>query len=188
MDVMPYELRAYPRLRGEHSARNGVSVRNGGLPPPSRGARHEGRLCRRSCGPTPAFAGSTVSLRAPRGRTRAYPRLRGEHEYGGTDIGQQEGLPPPSRGARHQPRRRLRPHGPTPAFAGSTRAVRRQRIASPALPPPSRGAPLSRAAFTSLSTAYPRLRGEHDRCRSHQPRRAGLPPAFAGSTLRDLRF
>ena len=175
--------RAYPRLRGEHSLRPVSRVPSAGLPPPSRGALEVRASAHRLRGPTPAFAGSTRRPARSRPSRQAYPRLRGEHTAQGRQGRPWDGLPPPSRGAQ---RLYLAGRGgswPTPAFAGST------------------GKALEGA---DLGSAYPRLRGEHDRTASSVMTDIGLPPpsrgaqgllhhrsgnrgptpAFAGSTLR----
>ena len=72
---------AYPRLRGEHRVgghRAGLVV---GLPPLARGAPRPEVHVATLAGPTPACAGSTASSKAATRRERAYPRLRGEHQW-----------------------------------------------------------------------------------------------------------
>ena len=55
--------RAYPRLRGEHSAESLSQHQPQGLPPLARGARSVGVRLRDRLRPTPACAGSTPSQR-----------------------------------------------------------------------------------------------------------------------------
>ena len=94
---------AYPRLRGEHQRSAHALAWVGGLPPLARGAHCTNICARLVTRPTPACAGSTLTSDPSRARSRAYPRLRGEH---------------------HDSHNKVKPtHGPTPACAGSTAAV-----------------------------------------------------------------
>ncbi len=153
---------AYPRLRGEHGSLRDWLAACWGLPPLARGAPcgDLGGLLAR--GPTPACAGSTPSRPHTRSGPQAYPRLRGEHCTCADDPQRRTGLPPLARGAPGNwapPTCRPRP---TPACAGSTRAIR---------------------GCAPAGWAYPRLRGEHRRRHHLRQSSLGLPPLARGAQL-----
>ena len=151
---------AYPRLRGEHRTGARRSSRARGLPPLARGAPDRRRRLGAVHGPTPACAGSTTRTLSTATRSRAYPRLRGEHACSSVRNAATRGLPPLARGARQQRPVPVGRAGPTPACAGSTWAT---------------------ALSRRTARAYPRLRGEHqhERCRGYG--NPGLPPLARGA-------
>ena len=120
--TMPACRRAYPRLRGEHSGMVEAAYVAHGLPPLARGAPRLGDASARAGRPTPACAGSTSSAPSFWSPSRAYPRLRGEHEHEANEACGGLGLPPLARGARLTCGTAYSFSGPTPACAGSTRS------------------------------------------------------------------
>ena len=70
---------AYPRWRGEHTSGPRVSQSASGLPPLARGAPAGDDEQQGHSRPTPAGAGSTLTLESPVLVVWAYPRWRGEH-------------------------------------------------------------------------------------------------------------
>ena len=173
----------HPRIRGEHQPALVGEVQQQGSSPHTRGALLstcedcvEHRII-------PAYAGSTGSLTAYRGRRRDHPRIRGEH--GTAEIAERldSGSSPHTRGARGASGARIVRGGIIPAYAGSTLI------------------PCSRA---TSSSDHPRIRGEHAglglgeaAARGSSPHTRGAPillarqrlqiriiPAYAGSTSR----
>ena len=119
--------KAYPRLRGEHSARIACSAAAEGLPPLARGAPNHVMAMLDVSRPTPACAGSTITSISVLLAVEAYPRLRGEHIRPNSRPETTEGLPPLARGAPRDASQLGRSRGPTPACAGSTSRGRRGR-------------------------------------------------------------
>ena len=69
----------HPRMRGEHSSRNGNGQFTTGSSPHARGALGEVHVGRRDRRIIPACAGSTPSRRRRGGGRGDHPRMRGEH-------------------------------------------------------------------------------------------------------------
>ena len=110
--------------------------------------------------PTPACAGITTSARSARRRSWAHPRMRGDHSDPLYVLPMLTGPPPHARGSRVR-RARLAPRGrPTPACAGITTPP---RILSP------------------LSTAHPRMRGDHGEWNGTPQVHLGPPQHARGS-------
>ena len=96
--------RVYPRVRGDHLVVLFLVDQLVGLPPRTRGSPG-GRLRRRTGDrSTPAYAGITSLLIFASVVVGVYPRVRGDHVYGPRVVGEEEGLPPRTRGSQ-----RLRP-------------------------------------------------------------------------------
>ncbi len=192
---------AYPRLRGEHLSASHPPVFRAGLPPLARGAHGALDGVRRLRRPTPACAGSTTTQQKSQQKSKAYPRLRGEHSQRPRRQCRRAGLPPLARGAPRDPYFRHPDLRPTPACAGSTTKTSCTVNGSKGLPPLARGAPRGGrnpsvfrgptpacAGSTSSpspsrwrSWAYPRLRGEHPASAAAQVSCTGLPPLARGA-------
>ena len=71
--------RDHPRIRGEHVFMSWVSAPALGSSPHTRGARRWRCAGVRARGIIPAYAGSTLNVKFPRGWCRDHPRIRGEH-------------------------------------------------------------------------------------------------------------
>ena len=110
----------HPRLRGEHPYQTFQFQPFQGSPPPSRGARISKSIHSISARITPAFAGSTLTVRSVLPLSEDHPRLRGEHIGSAPPVSRKAGSPPPSRGARTDRPLDLLRVRITPAFAGST--------------------------------------------------------------------
>ena len=176
---------AHPRLRGEHRMTKERCRPMLGSSPLTRGARDVLDDAVSVHGLIPAYAGSTTPPQDSPQNKRAHPRLRGEHCGRRLRRARMIGSSPLTRGARFLSGGGAVVGRLIPAYAGSTR----------------RRMPVDR-----LSTAHPRLRGEHtmDRfsgfsapgssplTRGAQSgerivlRAARLIPAYAGSTLADM--
>ena len=74
------ETGAHPRSRGEHKRRSWRFMSGQGSSPLARGTRWTSLPSTSPAGLIPARAGNTHSGRGARGRRRAHPRSRGEHE------------------------------------------------------------------------------------------------------------
>ena len=131
---------AHPRLRGEHSVANTISVANTGSSPLTRGAPYSGRVTTGGLRLIPAYAGSTLWTIDDLFFHGAHPRLRGEHHSSYHAASSTLGSSPLTRGARRCGLACAFHGRLIPAYAGST-VVK------------SRAIPLARA--------HPRLRGEH---------------------------
>ena len=136
----------------------------------------------------PAYAGSTPSSNAPR-RTNTgssphtrgarcttwhrrrtggdHPRIRGEHSFYGHHAGA--------------------PSGIIPAYAGSTRVVKNESGEPLGSSPHTRGAPIRPNPRGSGRWDHPRIRGEHLTALRSTRWLTRIIPAYAGSTLNDLR-
>ena len=157
----PGVLVDHPRIRGEHCHFLPFDSSGAGSSPHTRGARPAPRHHPRRRWIIPAYAGSTPNA-APRTPTRPdHPRIRGEHWAAAPMTDLIPGSSPHTRGA--QPGGRLRglPNRIIPAYAGSTRALRRSRFRCPGSSPHTRG------ALGSPEALYSHLR---------------IIPAYAGST------
>ena len=97
-----------------------------------------------------------------------HPRIRGEH-------------------ARGVPRRHGR-RGIIPAYAGSTHNTPPGCRDVPGSSPHTRGAPPSATRSACPTRDHPRIRGEHVQAHRRAYRRAGIIPAYAGSTDRFRRW
>ena len=178
-----FVLWAHPRIRGEHTLLKPLYRFGEGSSPHSRGTRGHGADAVQDTGLIPAFAGNTfTSIRRQR-RSRAHPRIRGEHVTPEGGLIVDPGSSPHSRGTRRGGRRGRCGRGLIPAFAGNTSFVCARRL---------------------TTTAHPRIRGEHTTvevdvrtCEGSSPHSrgtlvfhvkqsspGGLIPAFAGNTGR----
>ena len=175
-------LRAHPRLRGEHALRWRHCLPPVGSSPLTRGAHLYCAAPPWRAGLIPAYAGSTKPIPGKNLRHGAHPRLRGEHKWSEFTTGFGQGSSPLTRGARVTGPRNYKFVGLIPAYAGST---------------------LGGLMTCSQLGAHPRLRGEHlalgaaklppdgssPLTRGARQRlvgtrwRAGLIPAYAGSTI-----
>ena len=111
-------------------------------------------------GLTPAYAGSTATSTSDATQTRAHPRICGEHVVHQLPVLQGRGSPPHMRGAQMDLSGGEQQVGLTPAYAGST-------------PPP---VPLSNCRW-----AHPRICGEHSITCDDQPPKLGSPPHMRGA-------
>ena len=150
----------HPRIRGEHpSTRRGTTSR-GGSSPHTRGAHDSLFGTEPGIGIIPAYAGSTTSCRS-RCRSRPdHPRIRGEHYLGVQPASGGGGSSPHTRGARRPVDPRPREGRIIPAYAGST-----------AWP----------AESWRRRPDHPRIRGEHNSCRSPSMVLTGSSPHTRGA-------
>ena len=155
-------IRAYPRVRGDHSALIASGAVSPGLPPRARGSPLPSAAPGASPRPTPACAGITAGPSGRKPPRSAYPRVRGDHGIRVPNRLGSLGLPPRARGSRHPRRASARRSGPTPACAGITTTP---------------------APRTLAARAYPRVRGDHAVKVNVFRRSDGLPPRARGSPL-----
>ncbi|VEI03674.1 Domain of uncharacterised function (DUF2825) [Acidipropionibacterium jensenii] len=193
---------AHPRIRGEHpiNAPRRSSVL--GSSPHSRGTLRGVPCAVADLGLIPAFAGNTTRNRTHRSRTRAHPRIRGEHDTRAHEPWPLVGSSPHSRGTRNSGAPVIRCEGLIPAFAGNTRRVGGIKPSCGAHPrirgehldqevaiaadlgssPHSRGTRRPSHLGKDSTGSSPHSRGTPADA-GRQERRAGLIPAFAGNTL-----
>ena len=131
---------AHPRLRGEHLGPRRSGDVFPGSSPLTRGAPARPSFADDCAGLIPAYAGSTTSTCWASVPKRAHPRLRGEHGLSAAVERDVEGSSPLTRGAPEAFWSGGSHNGLIPAYAGST---------------------LATISTAHISTAHPRLRGEH---------------------------
>ena len=160
---------------------------NVGSPPRTRGARAILDPRQPADGITPAYAGSTVGLVGASARPTDHPRVRGEHASHAIRAAHGCGSPPRTRGALLLRRERLGRLRITPAYAGSTIAHGSPATACRDHPRVRGEHSMSAQLNARLQGSPPRTRGAlHRRLWRHW--RQGITPAYAGSTLADLRI
>ena len=150
-----------------------------GLSPRTRGSRGGRPHLSRPPGSIPANAGKPPGARAPAGRTRVYPRERGEAAWPARADVSRLGLSPRTRGSRRLGRRRQARHGSIPANAGKPLPAARRGSSSWVYPRErgeAVGEVIEAAAFSGLS---PRTRGSPPPPGRVRPR-LGSIPANAG--------
>ena len=152
--------RAYPRVRGGTVVTKRTHVDIPGLSPRPRGnlREHQPRDLRR--GPIPASAGEPSLHRAPASPLRAYPRVRGGTGSCCLLDGVDAGLSP-------RPRGNLR--------KGADRRSARRPI------PASAGEPGRRRFVSTITRAYPRVRGGTPVTSYYGKSNAGLSPRPRGN-------
>jgi len=155
--------RAHPRMRGEHNWPTAPATDSAGSSPHARGAPPEVRAETGARGLIPACAGSTQRLLVRCCRSRAHPRMRGEHymKTGGFRNG--GGSSPHARGAHPEPRAAHQQHGLIPECAGSTSRVGTGRV---------------------RTGAHPRMRGEHRKLWEGREELVGSSPHARGARRR----
>jgi len=112
--------RDHPRIRGEHLLLFLPLLVLAGSPPHTRGAQPSTSASADTIGITPAYAGSTKSVRSQTVDIRDHPRIRGEHLIRISPGGIVAGSPPHTRGAPNVSGPAIVFQGITPAYAGST--------------------------------------------------------------------
>ena len=130
----------HPRIRGEHLNWTSTFGPPPGSSPHTRGALWALHSDAVESGIIPAYAGSTRAPRRDRRSARDHPRIRGEHNGLPNLSVNCWGSSPHTRGARQDHRPQARRGGIIPAYAGSTRRLRRR---------------------SSRFRDHPRIRGEH---------------------------
>ena len=153
-------------MRGEDVFREVYDRVQPGSPPHARGRRHGMLDLKNNLRLTPACAGKTGRVWAPRRRNQAHPRMRGEDVWAAYSASPGEGSPPHARGRLivvipGTVRVRL-----TPACAGKTEAS---------------------AASTAASRAHPRMRGEDDDKAPAAGMMNGSPPHARGRRVQARR-
>ena len=173
--------RDHPRVRGEHRFKPSVRYTLPGSSPRARGAPSRRRSSTHALGIIPACAGSTKQQNTGPGKRGDHPRVRGEHENGGSQITANQGSSPRARGAPGPIIPIESRNGIIPACAGSTHL-----LAPPADAvgdhPRVRGEhtkPMGLARIAAGSS--PRARGAPS-LGDHQPGTGRIIPACAGST------
>ena len=158
--------RAHPRMRGEHVRILACTSLAAGSSPHARGALEDMFLPLEQGRLIPACAGSTTSPQASSMRTRAHPRMRGEHLSWIVALDRSSGSSPHARGARQCACERDSWAGLIPACAGSTGC---------------------RTAAASSGWAHPRMRGEHNPALTTGVKAMGSSPHARGALVRRVR-
>ena len=110
----------HPRVCGEHTGGNNVSLVKAGSSPRMRGTRgfRAFRSCRR--GIIPAYAGNTSLLPSRLGSARDHPRVCGEHSCSSMLFSVHAGSSPRMRGTHERFNGSQAHPGIIPAYAGNT--------------------------------------------------------------------
>ncbi len=158
----------HPRIRGEHEALQLLHVGRAGIIPAYAGSTLEQILWHiHNWGSSPHTRGALDCDEPAVGRSVDHPRIRGEHEQvSGLLVGGD---------------------GIIPAYAGSTGWTIKWVDGMEGSSPHTRGAPHARGALRSRTWDHPRIRGEHYSGIEVTGFIPGIIPAYAGSTLNDLR-
>ena len=158
-----------------------------GSSPHTRGALSHCQGHTATCGIIPAYAGSTLRGLFRLVALRDHPRIRGEHLLHLRMSGSFSGSSPHTRGAPIANPARESAHRIIPAYAGSTVydvAARRFVGDHPRI----RGEHSSRSDKSNLiQGSSPHTRGAREGARA-VVRRAGIIPAYAGSTMASQRL
>ena len=158
-----------------------------GSSPRMRGAHGYSGSLLQAPGIIPAYAGSTCCRFQPPMPCGDHPRVCGEHSREHGSPSSCPGSSPRMRGAPGLTRPTKRGYGIIPAYAGSTTLARQRTSCWRDHPRVCGEHPLS-ASSTAFSTgSSPRMRGALPLA-EHVVQRAGIIPAYAGSTNRLLRF
>ena len=155
----------HPRIRGEHCGLVWVDEGDSGIIPSYAGSTSCTSISTCSFwGSSPHTRGARPVRPLPRLQRRDHPRIRGEHL--GSVVAS------------------LAEPGIIPAYAGSTDGSHATSVHRQGSSPHTRGAlPTSRRQMTRQRD-HPRIRGEHLVYKLLQGFRAGIIPAYAGSTAR----
>ena len=175
-------MKDHPRIRGEHLPQTSCIAERQGSSPHTRGAQGGPDLVAGAGRIIPAYAGSTPPHPTAPSSTPDHPRIRGEHRRRPGRDRRRAGSSPHTRGAQQAQQRRFADVGIIPAYAGSTRLIRRV-VSAPRDHPRIRG-----------EHRFPQRRGGRGRGSSPHTRGAlahhregkmcrGIIPAYAGSTL-----
>ena len=192
----------HPRIRGEHWCLFQLGDPDGGSSPHTRGARpgipshssstpdhprirgehaEAAHAYNHAVGSSPHTRGALVRWSEVLDRVRDHPRIRGEHGRGDGVLLPARGSSPHTRGAPRMHDADLRQARIIPAYAGSTRLIRRV-VSAPRDHPRIRGEHSIAARTVSRSWgSSPHTRGARGQAlRRLGPRR--IIPAYAGST------
>ena len=131
----------------------------------------------------PAYAGSTICAYRIHTGSRDHPRVCGEHLWRGRYTMLEWGSSPRMRGARPSTSRNVRKIGIIPAYAGSTTCRSRPCWMGGDHPRVCGEHPPVLSRQAGFSGSSPRMRGALGK-RRVGVRRAGIIPAYAGSTPR----
>ena len=159
-----------PRVRGEHSDRDGRSLGYAGSAPRARGTLEPRRRQAAQDRVSPACAGNTYICAVTTSIRPGQPRVRGEHSPTSKASATSTGSAPRARGTRVGAAVFCAAERVSPACAGNT---------------------ARRAAAIVSSSGQPRVRGEHWTCRftgglasGSAPRARGTPDAHPGTQAR----
>ena len=151
----------HPRVRGEHVNSRVASTSASGSSPRTRGTPEPVQQHSMLVRFIPAYAGNTHGPYPNRESEPVHPRVRGEHGSGWSEIDQNRGSSPRTRGTRC--RRGLDRRGDRfiPAYAGNTKrknaSVQRMKRFIPAYA----GNTPAVCAVRAADPVHPRVRGEH---------------------------
>ena len=182
-----FHLWAHPRSRGEHVKERMNATAESGSSPLARGTRGVQGDFADCVGLIPARAGNTLEALTITREDWAHPRSRGEHKKPTLSGVGLVGSSPLARGTRRIRSSGLWGAGLIPARAGNTYPVAEEDRANGAHPR-SRGEHAYKWSSSNASMgSSPLARGTQDGP-PPGPCRAGLIPARAGNTQRDLCF
>ena len=118
----------HPRLCGEKEYASPATLTKRGSPPPMRGKVGESCHGVAPCRITPAYAGKSLCGRCGLGECRDHPRLCGEKPMPTGWMPRHTGSPPPMRGKATGGNVALGYRRITPAYAGKSFSMIRQRL------------------------------------------------------------
>ena len=156
-------LRDHPRIRGEHLTLTVIRLENMGIIP-----AYAGSTVRFHPFPAPLWGSSPHTRGAPQTLRRTlrcqgdHPRIRGEHSQQATQSVAAARI--------------------IPAYAGSTKSLRKRQSIIPGSSPHTRGALQPGRSSICTHRDHPRIRGEHSLPCVLGGHAAGIIPAYAGST------
>ena len=149
----------YPRPRGGTFRNQSEKPPFGGLSPPTRGNRMDGRTRAKSSGSIPAHAGEPVDAGLMRVILPVYPRPRGGTGSVGGEALPVRGLSPPTRGNPSSSRLRIASRRSIPAHAGEPERVAFQAERYWVYPRPRGGTRIRLALGKSADGLSPPTRG-----------------------------
>ena len=173
--------RVYPRVGGGNSVSYGVGLARNGLSPRGRGKPPPMRIPRPSRRSIPAWAGETRLNASTASRASVYPRVGGGNKVDDLSVGSAGGLSPRGRGKPPAPRTTNCYRRSIPAWAGET-FCRRSSRGDVAVYPRVGGGNNAQSRRTIPSGGLsPRGRGKHRAVIAYAKRRRSIP-AWAGET------
>ena len=171
----------HPRIRGEHETLLESRLNLVGSSPHTRGAHQERSRGGHQCGIIPAYAGSTSHEGLDDAAVEDHPRIRGEHFHIFQHVAGRQGSSPHTRGAPDNSKGVDSSNRIIPAYAGSTKNIRRGNYSSWDHPRIRGEHPVAERRGGAYRGSSPHTRGAPTRTRRPDSQRR-IIPAYAGST------